>query len=117
MRTLKRALLWIVGTAIPITIAACYGVAYRFSKSGRVVDAATSVGITGVEVTCLVNNAEESLAYSGADGGFELSYDKVCDEVRAADVDGAENGGTYAAKTVAFDEDAAELVIELDAQP
>ncbi|MEK7705105.1 MAG: hypothetical protein AAB426_09115 [Myxococcota bacterium] len=119
MRVVKKALLWVVSTAIPVTIAACYGVAYRFShsQSGRVLDAATSNGIAGIEVTCLVADGEQSTTYSREDGAFELPYEEPCDSVRAADVDGAENGGTYATETVPFDENADELVIELDAQP
>lgn len=116
MRSVKKALLWILTVAIPVTIAACYGVAQRFSMGGRVTDATTGDGIEGIEVTCVdAGSFDSSMTWSDANGDFSVDYDTPCATVRADDVDGADNG-SYVTATVPFDENADEILIEMDSQ-
>ena len=112
-RPLARLLLWLTTVAIPVFIAACYGAPYRYSKTGKVIDAESEDGIDGIQVTCVEGDYETSMAYTGPDGVFWLSYDAPCDALRIEDVDGEDHGGVYLPRTVPFDEDCAELTVEL----
>jgi putative lipoprotein (rSAM/lipoprotein system) len=114
MQAIKRVLLWIITVAIPVTIAACYGVAYRFSALGKVVDADTGDPIEGIQVSCLdADGLDMSTVWSDEQGQVTIDYDEPCDKLRAVDVDEAENG-SYASKDVPFDGNASETLIEMD---
>ena len=112
-KLLARFCLWLIGVAIPVFIAACYGMPYRFTKNGRVVDAATGVGINGIKVTCLDGARDYNYSYTYGNGGFELDYDRPCDAIRVDDVDGVANG-QYESTQVPFCEDCPDLTIELN---
>lgn len=107
MKSLARLVLRFFIVAIPVVIAACYGMAYRFTKRGRVIDQATRTGIENVTVTCDVAKQATYHAYSSADGSFYLQYDTPCDTVTAGD------DVRYVKKAVPFDAAATEIVIEL----
>ncbi|HEY3357555.1 MAG TPA: hypothetical protein VGQ83_30165 [Polyangia bacterium] len=77
-------------------IAACYGTAYRFGKTGKVLDAATRAGVAGVTVTCVAGGRETRAVRTAANGSFQLMTQRECDELRVAD--GA--GARYAATSV-----------------
>ena len=113
MRIIAKFFLWLVTCAIPVVIAACYGMAYRYSKTGHVIDSETKEGIQGIEVTCLVGSDEHSMTYTGEDGYFWLEYDVRCDKLRIDDVDGEDNGGLYVGRTVDFCKDCEDITIEL----
>lgn len=102
MLAIRRLLLWVLTTAIPVFIAACYGVAYNFARAtGRVTDALTGDGIGGIELSCMNDGEVQSTAYTAADGSFILEYDDAmpCDTILVEDVDGDANG-TYAPASV-----------------
>ena len=113
MRTIARFFLWLVTAAIPVVIAACYGMPYKYSKSGHVIDSETKEGIQGIQVTCVVNDSDYSMAYTYEEGAFVIEYDADCDALRVEDVDGEDNGGTYLPRTVAFCKDCQDITIEL----
>jgi hypothetical protein len=115
VRSVARFLLWIVTGAVPFVIAACYGVMYSFSRSGRVVDAVTHQGIEGIQVTCRIGGMSGSVTSSWTDGNFLLDYDQPCDEVQFVDVDGAANG-SYQATTVPFPA-SGDLLVEMTPEP
>lgn len=114
MRGLAKLGLWVLGTAVPVFIAACYGIAYRFNRAGHVVDRQSGAGIAGIEVACLQGETETDIAYSSEDGSFSLNFDEPCESVRATDVDGDMNGGAYQSTTVPLPEPEETFVIEMD---
>lgn len=114
LKLVARFCLWLIGIAIPVFIAACYGMPYRFSKNGRVIDAATGKGLNGVKVICLQGERDWNYEYTYHNGDFSLSYDSPCDAIRVDDVDGLDNGGEYASRTVPFCEECPDLTIELN---
>ena len=101
MKTVSRWMLGLVTSAIPVVIAACYGVAYTFSQRGRVVDKSTKAGVVGLKVECRSTiNAVGDISYSENDGQFSLfgtSRDS-CANVRVTDE--REVGTHYATTTV-----------------
>jgi hypothetical protein len=125
MRNIQRLLLWLITGAIPVVIAACYGVVMDFYKPGKVLDKATQKGIPDIEVRCAgltedagaVEDAGEDtglLAVSDAEGSFVISGQPGCDTLRFIDVDGADNGGQYSAVEAPLGADGAELVVEME---
>jgi hypothetical protein len=112
-RLLANVLLWLTGLIMPVMIACAYGMQYKFSKQGKVVDAQTQAGIPGIAVDCLLGEAETYEALTDADGFYEIWYNEPCDNLRARDPDGAENGGSYAEQTVPWCEACETVVIEL----
>ncbi len=113
MRFGKKLLLGVMGVVVPVIVAACYGVPYRFSKSGKVVDKTTGQGVPSLDVVCVSGNNEADLTVTGVDGVFDLWYDQACDAVLIRDVDGDTNG-VYGAQRVDFCEDCDPWVIEID---
>jgi len=127
MRALKRGALWLVTFAIPVTIAACYGMVMNFYKPGKVLNKATQEGIKDIEVRCAegqepVEDAgtsedaaigAETLAVTGDDGSFVL-YDDLCQTLRFVDVDGADNGGDFAPVEAPIGADGEELIVEME---
>lgn len=116
-RLLAKYLLWLIGVAIPVFIAACYGMPYRYTKQGRVIDRDTKQGINAIKVTCIRAGSTQITSYSGPDGGVDLDYDLPCDELLAEDTDGPANGGTYLAATIAYCEPCGDFTIELTKTP
>ena len=115
MKLLAKFLLWLIGTAIPVFIAACYGAPYYWNtKSGQVIDSDSKEGIGGIQVTCIdsYGNAGD-VSYSYEDGAFTVSYGQPCDHLLLEDVDGPDNGGQYVRRSVPFDEECEDLTIEL----
>jgi hypothetical protein len=111
MKWIAKILLWIIGVAIPVVIAACYGMPYKFSKTGKVVDAETKAGIDGIQVTCVQGGQDEDVAFTYS-GDFTLWYDIPCDTLQIKDVDGAQNG-EYQDREIEFCESCDTLSIEL----
>jgi hypothetical protein len=128
MKWLAKPILWLMTSAIPVFIAACYGSPYdgngpdngdnegkRFLK-GKVVKPGGE-GIPGIEVSCLTDAADAGIISSRVftmadDGAFVLEAPPGgCVSLRAADVDGPENGSFESKEApVTGDED---LIIEL----
>jgi hypothetical protein len=102
----RKALLWLITTAVPVVVAACYGVMYAFSKSGKVVDKHTGEGIYGLQVSCVVSNRNdvEDSTYTYEDGGFVLGFDRECNMIVIEDVDGEENGGYYGDRVINYND-------------
>lgn len=104
MRLLAKPFLWLLTSAIPVFIAACYGAPMEGgeaekSVAGRVLSALNGSGISGIRVSCMVPGAEGPEVYDqayseGADGEFLLwtSEYSPCETLLFEDVDGAENG-------------------------
>ena len=117
MQFVAKFFLWIIGVAIPVVIAACYGMPYRYGKTGRVVDAETQAGINGLKVSCLKGGAEIGMDYSSPTGYFDIGYDQPCEFVQVTDEDGELNGGIYLEQTVPYCEGCPEqLVIPMSKQ-
>lgn len=112
MKHVSKWLLRAVTMAVPVVIAACYGMMYRYSRAGKVVDASTGTGIPGIQVTCLRGGLQDGLAMTDASGGFLLDYD-ACDELEAKDVDGTENG-SYQTKKIPFPPGSDDITVSLE---
>lgn len=135
MKIIKRSLLWMLTAAVPVFIAACYGISYSFTKSGRVLDKVSRAGIANIQVSCADpleqapvydagvgedGGATEDAGYqpvgftSSADGSFFYGSDVVCNKLKFEDVDGQQNGGLYLTKIESIDSSDGELVVEMD---
>lgn len=136
MKIVKRSLLWMLTAAVPVVIAACYGVPANFkTKLGKVVSSADKQGIKGIQVSCENDGAASDdagivedagvLEDAGAapnqgvltdeTGAIYLNYDEnfPCDNIVVKDIDGAENG-EFVDTQVAFVNDDSEQTIEMD---
>ena len=132
MRLLAKLILWLLTTAIPVFIAACYGAPMdgmwdddagpdpEKSVAGRVLAALTGSGIPYIKVSCLVSGYDGLEVYDDTysapgDGAFELwaSQYTPCEVLRFEDVDGAENG-TFQPKDVEYVDNGLDVVVELD---
>lgn len=104
MRRMSRFLLGIVTTAIPVVIAACYGMAYEFAQRGKVVNKSTKAGVAGLRVECRTeSNAMTDRTYTASDGAFAL-HAASQDGCRTIAVDDdRESGARYASTTAASD--------------
>ncbi len=100
MKWIARPLLWILTSAVPVFISACYGVVNEIgpyarekeiSLRGRVVDAFSGEGIGGIKVSCLAGDTgEEELdtdTPSDSDAGDSLN-DGMIDETYTLHGDG-----------------------------
>ncbi|MCP4675647.1 MAG: hypothetical protein GY854_09115 [Deltaproteobacteria bacterium] len=137
-KLLAKPILWLLTSAIPVFIAACYGMPmYLFNAKGRVVDKKTGEGINNIKVSCIMTNGpitwpvgesfssttvpdggmwidDETFSQPG-DGYFYIGYDDPCYEIRFEDVDGEQNGGSYATQTILMTEDGdADLTVEME---
>jgi hypothetical protein len=107
IRFFAKVLLSVVTGAVPVLIAACYGVSNvgpEGSCGGKVVDKTAGTGVTGIEVHCL-NGAGDSfdVSVSASDGSFLVQQPVGgCASLEARDVDGAARG-SYATATVPAD--------------
>ncbi len=75
-----------------------------YSLSGTVLDADGSVAIEGIEIR--VGRGNSLMTYSSAEGTWSIEGRLVCalsKDLYVADVDGEENGGTFAADTLVLD--------------
>jgi len=126
-----KPLLWVFTSAFPVFIAACYGVYQDLADggtggerraTGTVKDAGNGQGIGGILISCMLPGSgdggaayDETYSLSG-DGHFEIWYpeNQPCESLRFEDVDGADNGGEYAGKTIAFDQYGGEIDVELE---
>jgi hypothetical protein len=144
VKRLAKPLLWLLTTAIPVFIAACYGAPacltnggdgdgdsdddYEdtdpvtvFGFRGRVVSALSSVAIPYLRVTCgaLGTEGAETVdtTYTKPDGSFELWYPDVfpCDFLRFEDADGALNG-SFVAQEIPFAGAVQDDVYELETE-
>lgn len=132
MTRLYRAAVYLVTFAIPVVIAACYGVGYRYRKGGTVLDKQTRGSISEIDVSCDFDGGTSPTFRTGDDGVFQIQSDQNCINLRAVDtlgppVDGGAvdagstnaDGGTgprtarYATKTVPNDT-ASDQTLELD---
>ncbi|HCF56940.1 MAG TPA: hypothetical protein DFS52_02950 [Myxococcales bacterium] len=106
MKTVSRTLFRLLGIVAPAALASCgtqiqpaYGVPVRFDIAGKVVVRDKGVGIPGIKIDCLKADQQPfTAAYSEKDGQFGVYG--ICDQLRAEDIDGAENGGPYQTATV-----------------
>jgi hypothetical protein len=123
MRLIARFFLWLIGIAIPVVIAACYGIGYRFSKSGKVTDSKSKQGIDGIRISCVrsgqvvSSTSSRKVSYPSGNTGsgyFDIDYNTPCDELRFEDTDGPQNGGQYATKSMPFCESCSDASVELD---
>ncbi|MCP4601724.1 MAG: hypothetical protein GY847_14615 [Proteobacteria bacterium] len=133
MKWIAKPLLWIFTSALPVFIAACYGVyqeeGYWDTDSdsgsyigGRVVDKTSGNGIYDIQVDCIeassdTDSGADTGTDSGAneeivsttytmenDGAFMLQEDiDDCDFLQFKDVDGEENGGLYKSRRLALE--------------
>ena len=113
MKPIHRFFLWVLGLIMPVFIAACYGMPYGFTKTGRVLDRHTRQGVPGLKVICVEQGSEWNYDYSAVDGSFMLPYDYGCDEVKITDVDGQENG-LYQEKSVPFCDECDVMEVEVE---
>ncbi|MGI5863873.1 MAG: hypothetical protein ACOX6T_17705 [Myxococcales bacterium] len=114
MKHLTRALLKLMTAGIPVVIAACYGAPYQYSKSGRVLDRSTHVGIPGIRIGCVLPDGGVAYeTHSNTDGSFLVEYDQECAKITAEDVDGEENG-RYKATEIPFSAESATLTVLMD---
>jgi hypothetical protein len=115
VRSVARALLWVVTGMLPFVIAACYGVMYVFSRDGKVIDRVTRAGIRGIQVQCLVGSSVADQTTTESDGNFWTYSDEECDTLSFTDVDGAANG-TYLPQTIPMPA-TDPIVVELEPGP
>jgi len=96
MKTLARPLLWLMTTALPFAIAACYGTPQLYRSGGRVATA-RGVGVRGLSVRCLDGAAAPQAPVvaettTDADGAFVLESPGGCTAIGVTDLDGDANG-------------------------
>ena len=108
MKTLYKALLWLMVTAVPLVIAACYGPMYRYTKSGRIIDATNQKALQNIKVTCLRDGKPLGFAVSTSEGEFWLD-NMACDSLKFEDESGKHNP-----RTVSSTKDFEQFDIELD---
>ncbi|HEY3446880.1 MAG TPA: hypothetical protein VGK67_10975 [Myxococcales bacterium] len=98
MRALARVAMWLGTFGVPFVIACAYGVPVTYSKTGKVIDADTHEGITGIQVTCKRAGAADVVSTTtvGGDVILDTGSEQPCDTYEALDVDGDANGGRYA---------------------
>lgn len=107
----------VVTAVSPVFLAACYGPQYmpapdsepyppdlllednasQVVRKGRVIDAVTKEGISGIRVGCVTTAVEKPFVFTDADGAFELVLPEegLCTAFAFDDVDGALTGGKY----------------------
>ena len=130
MKLLAKSLLWLLTTAIPVFIAACYGAPMdgdwndggtdpEKSVAGRVLSALTGSGIPYIKVSCVISGYSGEEVYDDTysapdDGAFELwsSEYTPCEILRFEDVDGADNGA-YQTLELSYVDDGQDVVAEM----
>jgi len=133
MKLFAKPLLWLLTTAIPVFIAACYGSPGdgfgsdsgpdpETSITGRVLGALTGSGIPYIRVSCWIYENNGSTMYDETytrpdDGSFELwsSEYTPCQVLHFEDVDGEDNGA-YETLVIDYIDDGQDVVVELAEQ-
>jgi hypothetical protein len=116
-----RPVLWLMTSAIPVFIAACYGAYYDESRAtGKVVDKSTGEGIADILVSCLAPGGsviDQTYSLAG-DGAFEVWFQEVdpCETLRFEDVDGEANG-EFQTLELPFQHGGGEITAELEPVP
>jgi hypothetical protein len=113
MKAIARACLKLVILAIPVTIAACYGMMTRYNKRGYVIDKQTRQGIDGVEVKCILSGGAIGASNISTNGAFDLYYDTLCDHLEAEEAP-ADGAVRYKKTSVPFDENSSTVTIEME---
>ena len=130
MKKLYRALVYLVTFAVPVVIAACYGVPYRFGRGGKVLDKNSRQPVSQIDLSCESSDAGSFYVDTTDElGEFKVTDFENCPELRAVDSlavpgdagvsdAGAADAGRiarYATKTgIPFGPDAGSITIELD---
>jgi hypothetical protein len=132
MVRVARLLLRLVVMAIPVVIAACYGIPYRFSRGGKVLDRQTRQGVEGISVTCLGANGESFEDHSDAQGQFVLHYDERCEVLELEDTlsgtlpeggpsnpagTGPQRTERYRSETIPFPDGDGDMQLEITREP
>ena len=137
LKRLAKPFLWLLTTAIPVFIAACYGSPGGYSDggpgpdsgpvpeksvAGRVLSALTGSGIPYIKVSCLISGFEGLEVYDDTysapgDGAFELwsSEYTPCEVLRFEDIDEEENG-SYQTLEINYIDNGQDVVAELSEQ-
>ncbi|MGC4117121.1 MAG: hypothetical protein QM765_21690 [Myxococcales bacterium] len=86
MKRLASIALKVVILGIPMVIAACYGVAARYSRRGNVQDVDTHSALQDIKVSC-VDKSGTVTDYGNSDsnGNWSVYYDEPCDHLEAED--------------------------------
>ena len=119
MKLLEKSALFLMSGIMPVFIAACYGAPIEgdtVNAWGAVKDKASGNPIGNILVRCLFGQSIEAETYTAmGDGSYEFSFESWdgCDELEFEDVDGEDNGGKFATKTIPFAEEA-EVALELE---
>ncbi|MBN2358779.1 MAG: hypothetical protein JXR83_04955 [Deltaproteobacteria bacterium] len=129
MQIVKRSLLWVITAAVPVVIAACYGPAYTFTKSGRVVDRTTGAGVANIAVSCADPVSAAASGDPGTadgsggllpdvhltadDGSFYWGGFEPCRQLKFEDADGLRAGTPYPTRTAPCGDARQELVVDL----
>ncbi len=117
MRRVSRYLLGIVTCAVPVFIAACYGIAMSFSQRGRVIDKDSKAGVGGLRVECLTaSSAVSDMTTTALDGAFDLHTADQASCTTIA-VDDQRAASSHYASTTAKSDASKDLVIEVALQP
>ena len=113
MKTIARVLLGALTTFVPVVIAACYGMVYKYNASGQVIDKDTHEGLSNIRVSCMANGVAEGEDDLSDHGAFYLRFNTPCTTLLAEDVAAADGGtdagpdggtrGRYAKKEVPYD--------------
>ncbi len=85
MKKLARACLRLTLFALPMAIAACYGMVARYSKEGKVVDKDTHESLSDITVKCVDAKGNVTATAISYGGTFNLQHDEPCDHLDAAD--------------------------------
>ncbi|MCU0662059.1 MAG: hypothetical protein MUC50_07005 [Myxococcota bacterium] len=113
---IEKAILALFTAVFPVFIAACYGMPAGDFVDGAV-KSSSGTPIPNILVRCLKRGVEQDATYTmGEDGSFVLGPfedSPPCDELSFEDVDGEENGGSFAQKKIPFD-DVEYLEVTLD---
>jgi hypothetical protein len=83
VKSLARIALRAVVLGIPMVIAACYGTAVRFSRSGKVADQDTHDPLSDIKVSCMDKGGLETDSVVSVQGNWSLN--DPCDHLDAAD--------------------------------
>jgi hypothetical protein len=117
MRRISRLFLKVVTLAVPVFIAACYGIAYSFSQRGKVLDRDTKKGIADLRVECRsTSDAITDMTHTAWDGTFQLYAQSETACTTIAVLDDRNTSKPYASTTVKSNS-ATDLTIEVAPKP
>ncbi len=85
MKKLARACLRLTLFALPMAIAACYGMVARYNKEGKVVDKDTHESLSDITVKCVDAQGAVLGTATSYSGNFTLPHDEPCDHLEASD--------------------------------